>query len=287
MEVRVHHSVHSCASAVVRVRMSKRGGQFYQTVSLRLTTIYIYLVVVSFLNRAPFFLPPAPSMSSSAADGSRFTHLLQPIRCVHPPASHYTHRTRALSLIILTTVSGTSDLSQNWNIDLAQELEEYLDELEHLSIAFDPADDDGGGDGDSVSVGVATRAQQQRQALASQDARVMNFAEAALLIQGTSVIYSRKVEYLYALVFQTLAHLTRQQETPVAARGAEGSGDDAATGDDDHHGDDAHDVFANPLPVVDELDEARNITLKTVSAETQRQRSGGAAKSNTNIQCVL
>ena len=32
----------------------------------------------------------------------------------------------------------------------------------------------------------------------------MNFAEAALLIQGSACIYSKKVEYLYALVYQTL-----------------------------------------------------------------------------------
>lgn len=32
----------------------------------------------------------------------------------------------------------------------------------------------------------------------------MNFAEAALLIQGSACIYSRKVEYLYSLVCQVL-----------------------------------------------------------------------------------
>jgi hypothetical protein len=31
-----------------------------------------------------------------------------------------------------------------------------------------------------------------------------NFAEAALLIQGSAVIYSKKVEYLYQLVYETL-----------------------------------------------------------------------------------
>jgi hypothetical protein len=32
----------------------------------------------------------------------------------------------------------------------------------------------------------------------------MNFAEAALLVQGSACIYSRKVEYLYSLVCQVL-----------------------------------------------------------------------------------
>jgi condensin-2 complex subunit H2 len=77
---------------------------------------------------------------------TRFGHLLQPIR----------------------------DLSQNWDIDIAAELESYLSELEQLVVTFDCG------------------------------ATTMNFAEAALLIQGSACIYSRKVEYLYSLVYQAL-----------------------------------------------------------------------------------
>jgi hypothetical protein len=48
----------------------------------------------------------------------------------------------------------------------------------------------------------------------------------------------------------------------------------------------------NPLPIYNELEEARNITLKSNSAQTaesQKQRNNGSAliKSNTNIQYVL
>ena len=32
----------------------------------------------------------------------------------------------------------------------------------------------------------------------------MNFIEAALLIQGSACVYSKKVEYLYSLVYQAL-----------------------------------------------------------------------------------
>jgi len=35
----------------------------------------------------------------------------------------------------------------------------------------------------------------------------MNFAEAALLIQGSVCIYSKKVDYLYSLVFEVLSIL--------------------------------------------------------------------------------
>ena len=36
-------------------------------------------------------------------------------------------------------------------------------------------------------------------------ATTMNFTEAAMLIQGSACIYSKKVEYLYSLVFQVLS----------------------------------------------------------------------------------
>lgn len=185
--------------------------------------------------------------------------------------------------MLLSTISIHRDLSKNWNIDLAQELEEYLDELEHLNIAFDPQDDD---------AGTANFSQTSTAPSQAGGGRVMNFAEAALLIQGTSVIYSRKVEYLYALVFQTLAHLSKQHETHQHRNLRDHDGGDI---DDDQNGGDgdAHSMFMNPLPIYDELEEARNITLKSNSAQTfelQKQRSNGGGslgKSNTNIQYVI
>jgi condensin-2 complex subunit H2 len=69
------------------------------------------------------------------------------------------------------------DLATNWHIDIARELEEYLSELETIAISFDNG----------------TGVLQQ-----------LNFAEAALVIQGSACIYSKKVEYLYSLLYQTL-----------------------------------------------------------------------------------
>lgn len=80
---------------------------------------------------------------------SRFAHLLKPIR----------------------------DLQDNFNIDLAHELEEYLDQLENAQFAFENAAGKNG---------------------------FVDFAEAALLIQGSTCVYSKKVEYLYNLVYQAL-----------------------------------------------------------------------------------
>ncbi|NWT76920.1 CNDH2 protein, partial [Prunella himalayana] len=84
---------------------------------------------------------------------SRFLHLLQPIR----------------------------DLTKNWEVDVAAQLGEYLEELDQICISFDN--------------GKTT----------------MNFMEAALLIQGSACIYSRKVEYLYMLVCQTLDCISKKK----------------------------------------------------------------------------
>ncbi|KAG6623973.1 Condensin-2 complex subunit H2 [Phytophthora cinnamomi] len=177
----------------------------------------------------------------------RLQHLLQPIR----------------------------DLSKNWNIDLASELEEYMDKLEHLSIAFDPED--------GASIGDA-------------EAGVMNFAEAALLIQGTSVIYSRKVEYLHALVYQTLAHLSKQQDDKQQGQRQQDA--DAEQVGDEEEEDAGAGVFNNPLPLYDELEEAKetHIALKRAKQEDEetesdrrRKRKEAAAlnRSKNNIQASI
>lgn len=79
----------------------------------------------------------------------KYAHLLQPIR----------------------------ELAKNWDINVASELNDYLEELDEMSITFD---------------GGITR---------------LNFAEAALVIQGTTCVYSKKVELLHRLVYQTLEYI--------------------------------------------------------------------------------
>ncbi|KAF1784009.1 Condensin-2 complex subunit H2, C-terminal [Phytophthora cactorum] len=155
----------------------------------------------------------------------RLQHLLQPIR----------------------------DLSKNWNIDLASELEEYMDKLENLNIAFDPED----------SASIAN----------GEGPGVMNFAEAALLIQGTSVIYSRKVEYLHALVYQTWRICpNRTISSRINRVGRQGS-----SGDDDD-GDAEASVFNNPLPLYDELEEAKRLILllRERNRRTRRRKATDA-----------
>ena len=92
------------------------------------------------------------------------------------------------------------DLAINWDIDIAAHLEEYLDELESIKFSVK---------GDKSN---------------------LNFAEAALLIQGSTAVYCRKVEYLHNLVLQALelvssksSQKNKQQGPDAAAASAEQS----------------------------------------------------------------
>ncbi|XP_061060333.1 condensin-2 complex subunit H2 isoform X2 [Eubalaena glacialis] len=85
---------------------------------------------------------------------ARFAHLLQPIR----------------------------DLTKNWEVDVAAQLGEYLEELDQICISFD------------------------------EGKTTMNFIEAALLIQGSACVYSKKVEYLYSLVYQALDFISGKKQ---------------------------------------------------------------------------
>ena len=72
------------------------------------------------------------------------------------------------------------DLAAKWDIDIAASLEDYLDELEAIKVSLK---------GDKMNM----------------------FAEAALVIQGSTAVYSRKVEYLHALVLQALELVSQQK----------------------------------------------------------------------------
>ncbi|XP_077196645.1 condensin-2 complex subunit H2 isoform X2 [Paroedura picta] len=93
------------------------------------------------------------------------------------------------------------DLTKNWEVDVAAQLGEYLEELEQICISFD------GGK------------------------TTMNFIEAALLIQGSACIYSKKVEYLYSLVYQALDCISnKKREKQPASVGEDGADKDVSAG---------------------------------------------------------
>nr|XP_012644972.1 condensin-2 complex subunit H2 isoform X2 [Microcebus murinus] len=104
---------------------------------------------------------------------ARFAHLLQPIR----------------------------DLTKNWEVDVAAQLGEYLEELDQICISFD------------------------------EGKTTMNFIEAALLIQGSACVYSKKVEYLYSLVYQALDFISgRRRAKQLSAAQEDRANGDASSG---------------------------------------------------------
>ncbi|KAJ1291120.1 hypothetical protein BS78_02G294200 [Paspalum vaginatum] len=79
-------------------------------------------------------------------------------------------------------LQANKDPESNWEVDVAKSLEEYL-----LKICSGEVPGEDG-------------------------AHSVNFAEAALLLQGSVQVYSRKVEYLYSLVLHALEFLSQKKQ---------------------------------------------------------------------------
>ncbi|XP_076114530.1 condensin-2 complex subunit H2-like [Mytilus galloprovincialis] len=140
------------------------------------------------------------TISASQTQGdleTRFSQLIQPIR----------------------------DLTKNWDVNIAEQLEDYLSELEKVTITFDG--------------GLTT----------------MNFAEAAMVIQGSACVYSKKVEYLYTLVYQTLDLLANKKKQKTG-------NEDGNNNEDDQGDNDGED---EEFLTLDDIQEHKNIVLKEES----------------------
>jgi condensin-2 complex subunit H2 len=79
------------------------------------------------------------------------------------------------------------DLAKNWDVNLAEDLENYLEELGAWCC-------------ESAGLGVCHGTRAETITITFDGKHKLNFAEAATLIQGSTCVYSRKVEYLYELV---------------------------------------------------------------------------------------
>lgn len=117
------------------------------------------------------------------------------------------------------------DLTKNWEVDIAKYLEEYLEELAEVQITFD------GGE------------------------TMMNFAEAAMLIQGSATVYSKKVEFLWQMVLQMLDLLSSRRSVEM---GGPAGGKDLGGGGGGKAILDASIEFQS----VDNIREGRNINMR-------------------------
>ena len=132
------------------------------------------------------------------------------------------------------------DIAANWDIDIAESLTEYLEELDHLRISID------GGKNN------------------------LNFAEAALLIQGSTAVYSKKVEYLHQLVLQSLEFITNKKTTNTIG-GQSKANRSSAEEDDDLL---VFDTEASFLLLDHIVEEGQNINLKAAPPSTTIGRNG-------------
>lgn len=105
------------------------------------------------------------------------------------------------------------DLTKNWDIDLATLLQVYMHDLDSLQINIMPPSQSQ----HSPTSAVGSKSQGK--------SSLLNFAEAAFLVQGSAQIYSRKVEYLYELTLNLLDFLASRKPAAPTANGFE-DGDD-------------------------------------------------------------
>jgi len=88
----------------------------------------------------------------------------------------------------LVNLKPLRDLARNWDIDIASCLQDYLKDL--------------------VRVGHPMPCTSNAITNSNSNEGSTNFAQAALLLQNSSSVYSRKVEYLYSLVYAAMSELT-------------------------------------------------------------------------------
>ena len=147
----------------------------------------------------------------------------------------------------------SSNLADNWSIDIASELEEYLHELESITFSFD-------GIGKSLNFAEGSRPFPHA-AFRPDPTHLRTLpSPAALLIQGSTIIYSKKVEHLYTLLYQTIDFL-REQKKKVHKRddaGGHHGEEDGGAADDDE--DEFREQEAEFL-TLDDMKESENIDL--------------------------
>lgn len=79
------------------------------------------------------------------------------------------------------------DLEKNWDVDIAGELTDYLEELSQITFEVD---------------GICN----------------LDFAEAAYIVHGSSCTYGKKVEHLLKLTVSALENVRQQRQKKVAGK---------------------------------------------------------------------
>uniref|UniRef100_A0A915HR83 Condensin-2 complex subunit H2 n=1 Tax=Romanomermis culicivorax TaxID=13658 RepID=A0A915HR83_ROMCU len=170
---------------------------------------------------------------------------------------------------IIQLLEPIKDVAKNWNVDITALLESYMQEhdIENININVLPSQSAG-------SYFASSRTQSTRNSL-------LNFAEAAFLIQGCTQVYSKKVEYLYELTLDLWQSLCKG---PTTARpGSDENDEGRREGAEEHRvirghksrRDDMEEADDDgPFAALDELEEGQNINLdETVEKKKRNKRS--------------
>jgi len=96
----------------------------------------------------------------------------------------------------LLNIKPLRDLAQNWDIDIASCLQDYLAELGQVGHPVPHS-----------VLPLSLLEEEEMGGTTADNGSKTNFAQAALLLQNSSFVYSRKVEYLYSLVYSALNEL--------------------------------------------------------------------------------
>ena len=139
-------------------------------------------------------------------------------------------------------------------------MEEYLQEL---TITLDDGDDDG----------------QNNNGEQGENAKT-NFAHAALILQNSSNVYSRKVEYLHSLVYKALYEFFKSTNSRETASSRRKSGDSAI---EEFYDFDPHNEFLLLDDVVPEDFTSKKINLKEDDDDEASSTSSTAATPNQSM----
>jgi condensin-2 complex subunit H2 len=102
------------------------------------------------------------------------------------------------------------ELAANWDINIASELEEYLEVLESVTFAVEGSSNVNFAEGEAHLPVLFSAVKRPQHSTSACNAHwqtypgCCRFCAAALLVQGSAHVYSKKVEYLHQLVYQAL-----------------------------------------------------------------------------------
>lgn len=116
---------------------------------------------------------------------------------------------KSIESTFLVNMKPLRDLAQIWDMDIASCLQDYLTELAQVGHPVPHA---------ALPPSLTMLQVEGSEETTATDAGKTNFAQAALILQNSSFVYSRKVEYLYSLVYAALNELIANSKSASTSK---------------------------------------------------------------------